>query len=151
MRKGSPSINTRGSYEIWKVWKANRKNIGGQVMQLSRYVVLENNEHSSNFPSCDIGLFHSQLSLYVFVLLFFKKKKKESRLYLLSISIFFIFAMSLYLFWSDKLNVTWLDESKPFSVSWVLQGHSSILCGISILSSSSIFFALDNRIKMNTL
>ena len=45
-------------------------------MQLSRYVVLENNEHSSNFPSCDIGLFHSQLSLYVFVLLFFKKKKK---------------------------------------------------------------------------
>lgn len=35
------------------------ENIGEGVMQLSRYVVLENNEHSSNFPSCDIGLFHS--------------------------------------------------------------------------------------------
>lgn len=140
MRKGSPSINTRGSYEIWKVWKANRKNIGGKVMQLSRYVVLENNEHSSNFPSCDIGLFHSQLSLYVFVLLFFKKKKKSPDCTFLASAFFSSLLCPCTCF--DLTSLMSLDWMKANHFLWAECFKGTHLFCVEFLSSLAVLSSL---------
>lgn len=126
-----------------------KQTVEEKKMWLLEHIVLGNNECYSNFPSCDIVLFYSQLRLQVFVVVFFKIKKVQ--LYLLGISIFSIFAMPYTCF--DLTSLMSFDRMKAdhFLRVECFKGTHPFCEEFLSLSSTSIFFALDNRIKMNTL
>lgn len=118
-------------------------------MPLSWHTVLGNNECSSNFPSCDI--FYSQLSLQVFVVVFFKKKKKKPNCTFLASAFFSIFAVPGTCFGLTSLMSFDRMKADHFLRAECFKGTHPFCEEFLSLSSTSIFFALDNRIKMNTL